>query len=142
MLETLWVGARLGLAFNPLVSVLAAPAVAALSARSPREHSLLGVPGLLLLAAWFAGDGLAASRVAAEVLGSGPGPSGAASGPAALSAVVLWMLVGSAVGYAAPAWAGAFVGRRVTHGSGWASAAVTALTASVTLSAMTGAVLT
>jgi hypothetical protein len=76
-----------------------------------------------LVAAWAIGDGIriAGSAVSDPRYGS------------AYVAVALWAVVSFAVGYALPALAGMFVGRRVTHGTGWLSAGTVALTLSLAL---------
>lgn len=130
-------GVRLGLGFNPLVSLVAAPVIAVLAVRSPKRHSLLGVPGLLLLAAWVVGDGWRAGAFVAGVMDES-GWSIATASTGSLVGALVWALVAFAVGYALPVWAGAFVGRRVTHGTGWASAAAIALLATGTLSTVLG----
>jgi len=65
--------------------------------------------------AWIAGDGM---RMFAAMPRR--------SGPATVELAVA-MLTCLAVGYAVPALAGAYVGKHVTRGLGWPSAAVVAL---------------
>lgn len=105
------------LSFNPVVSLVGAALAAALWTRS---RSWLGVSlsWFVLLVAWFAADGilLVAMLDRSSAEGGADHPLIIAGGVAAL-----------AIGYALPAWSGAFVGKRVTKGTGWMSAAVVAL---------------
>lgn len=120
---------KLGLQFNPLASAIACPIVAALAVRSPKKHSLLGLPGVLLLAAWLVGDGIGIAGFARSQ-----------SDTAVIPAIAAWAILGLGVGYVLPVWAGAFVGRRVTHGTGWLSAIAIAGTFAVALAAAANAV--
>lgn len=120
MLEAFGSGWQLGLTFNPLYSLVGAVAAAMLLARSPsRVRWVLAT--LALGGAWLLGDGLA---VIAHVRGLSAQAAGLAL--ADWVEVAVWVLVGLGLGYALPAWAGVFVGRRVTWGTGWASAGVVA----------------
>ncbi|MBE0476983.1 MAG: hypothetical protein IBX62_07805 [Coriobacteriia bacterium] len=129
--EALAAGVALALRYNPLLSFIGPPVAAALAVRSPRRHSFLGVPGLALMAAWVIGDGV---RVAGQARALGEG-GGSVAGALA---VAVWALGGFAAGYALPAWAGAFVGRRVTHGTGWLSAVSISLVAAGAVAAVAG----
>jgi hypothetical protein len=119
VLDALWNGLVLGIGFNPLASLVGPALAAMLLAREPGRLRW-ALAALVLAGAWFLGDG-------ANLVGY------AQEGLAALSAAEwvemgLWIIVGFGVGYVLPTWAGVFVGRRVTWGTGWASAGVTAAT--------------
>jgi len=111
-------GVALGLQFNPLTATVGAVAAAALYGypRAPEARRPIAVAVLAL--AWLAGDGV---RIGASLATA---PIGSWADLATLAARVL---AGGAVGYALPAAAGAIVGRRVTRGTGWLSAATVAL---------------
>lgn len=112
-------GAVFGLEFNPLSSLVAAILVAALVGYPSAPRSRLWWAALLLLGAWAIGDSL--DLVA-----------GLADGPDAQAWLIeiTFVLVSFGVGYLIPASAGAYVGRHVTHGTGWLSAmAVAAMVA-------------
>lgn len=114
------------LSFNPLVSLLGAVVAAVLWTRA-RSWPGIAVSWFVLLVAWFVADGvlLVAMLDRSAAAGGSDHPLLIAGGLAALS-----------IGYLLPAWSGAFVGRRVTRGSGWMSAAVVALGASGAVSAI------
>ena len=103
-------GALLGLAFNPLTALIGAALGGALGARSRIAWAVV-----VVFAAWVLGDGV---RVVAAVVATleAAGEGGVA---AQVAPLVAWGLVGLGAGYALPAWAGVFVGSRVTHGTGW-----------------------
>ncbi|MBU4557502.1 MAG: hypothetical protein KJ747_11605 [Actinobacteria bacterium] len=76
-----------------------------------------------LVSAWLIGDGMRIIARARDVYDSyahliSPDETTAA----AYTALALWALLGILIGYVFPAWAGAFVGRRVAHGTGWLAA--------------------
>jgi hypothetical protein len=110
-------GLGLGLQFNPLTSVISSVAAAALVGYPNAPASRRPMAVALLAGAWLVGDGI------------GIGRSLAADPPRIAldwAVLALWALVGALVGYVVPAVAGALVGRRVTHGTGWLSAGVVA----------------
>lgn len=111
-------GLMLGIQFNPVASVAGAALAAGLAAARRMWAAVFA-----LCAAWILGDG---SRL--FVSASGALAEGGADGQWVFLA--LWALTGLALGYALPAWAGAYVGRRVTHGTGWLAAAAVAASAS------------
>lgn len=88
----------------------------------------------VLLGSWVLGDGLLAIARAHEATATG------AASATLWVTLVLWALGGFALGYALPAWAGTFVGRRVTFGTGWASAGVVAASLAGAIAAITGAI--
>jgi len=125
-------GLLLGVQFNPVASVVGAAVAAGLFAAGRTRAAAVALAG-----AWLLGDGLRLFSRATDAIA---GPGLVAGGEAAQWVVlVLWALGGLALGYALPAWAGAFVGRRVTHGTGWLAAGAVAATASGALSMLAGA---
>lgn len=133
IVEPLLAGIKLGLAPNPLSGTLGAMIAAGLAGhRRPSRGQEIAAAAVLLVA-WAVGDGVNVLRRVIGGIGS--------AGPFAESwpgwfALVLWALVGLAVGYALPAVAGIIVGRRVTHGTGWLAAMAVAGGVSVALATM------
>jgi hypothetical protein len=128
-------GVRFAFAYNPLTATVSASIAAAL-AGTPRVHaerSRWGVP--VLAGGWLLGDGLRVLGRARDAF-DGLGTTGTGSGPVWTVWVVLgvWAIGSLLVGYVVPTLAGATVGRRVTHGTGWLAAAAVALTLALTLS--------
>jgi len=129
-------GLQLALQYNPLAALVGATLAAALFA--PRDRVALrriwGSSAVVI--AWLLGDGL---RVIARTRDVYDGFTVAASARGSVAidyaALIVWAGVGLVIGYVLPAWAGTFVGRRVTHGTGWLAAGSIALTASLALSA-------
>ena len=131
-----WQGVRLGLQFNPVFAVIGAAIAAALLGykRASRERRFPAVAALVVT--WLAGDGL---RVLARGRDSFDGIGAFAHLQPAwgtLLLLALWAVVGFAVGYVVPAWAGITVGRRVTHGTGWLAAIAIAVGVSLGVSSL------
>jgi len=132
-------GAPLALTFNPLASLVAATLAAALYGGkrwAPRSRAVWFA--VVLAAGWLAGDGLAVVAQVQDAIAA----SAASTVPlfaewAHLLTLAIWGVGSLALGYLAPAAAGVFVGRRVIHGTGWASAGWIAGSASITLSMLT-----
>ncbi len=125
-------GLLLGIQFNPVASVVGAAVAAGLFAAGRAVPAIV-----VLLGAWLLGDG---ARLLARATDAIAGPGLVEGGIEAQWAVLaLWALGGFALGYALPTWAGTFVGRRVTHGTGWLAAGAVAATASGALSMLSGA---
>ncbi len=125
-------GALLGLSFNPVAALIGVVLGGALGALS-RIASAVAV----VLAAWAFGDGVRVAAVVAATVES----AGAGSVAAEVAPLVAWGLVSLAAGYALPAWAGAFAGSRVTHGTGWlagGAVAAAACAAAATLGGVLG----
>lgn len=120
-------GLRLAAQFNPVASGVGAAIAAALLARktTPLRATLAA---LVIAAAWVLGDG-------AVMLAAGSAQSAQGAATATMAA---WIVGGVALGFAAPALAGAYVGRRVVFGTGWASAAVVAASVSAAFAALLG----
>ena len=124
VVQSLASGAVAGLLYHPIASAVGAGVAGALagSKRAPRWRIATAV-GMLLLA-WAAADGflvLATVADAARLEASG------------WVFVATWALVGLAAGYLAPLVVGRAVGVRVTHGTGWLSAASIAVTFSLAI---------
>jgi len=118
-------GLRATFSFDPWFSLGASALAAALLSRNPRvPHYLLAA--LVLLGGWALQDGAAAL----QHLGGVGALSASQVTTRAWIALAVGSLGGFMVGYALPTWAGAFVGQRVTWGTGIASAVVVAITVS------------
>jgi hypothetical protein len=120
-------GASLGMAFNPLLSLLGAAISAALLA-SGRGARRMFAGASVLLGFWLVGDGFRVMARARDLV-DGVG----ATGWQVWVTVAVWTLVGAGVGYALPAVSGAFAGRRVTWGTGWLTAAAVSIGLSMAL---------
>lgn len=118
-------GLRAVFAFDPWFSLGASALAAAVLARNPRVPQYL-LAFLVLAAGWALHDGAAI----AEHLTEAGALSAAQETTHGLVALTVGALGGFLVGYALPTWAGAFVGQRVTWGTGIASAVVVAITVS------------
>ncbi len=122
VIQALSSGITLAISFNPLFALVGATAAAALAGRRKASHEQRFWAGSLLVGAWLVGDGLrilARARDAHDGVGRMLPES-----PmwADWTLLATWALIGLTVGYGIPAWAGAFAGRRVTHGTGWLAA--------------------
>lgn len=110
----------LGLVVNPYSAAVGAAIAAVIWTRAKSGRGIFW-GWVVLAAAWLLGEGVFRLEYAREFADAG--------------ATALWpglaieAAVSMLVGYALPAWAGAFVGRRVTWGTGWLAAAFVALTA-------------
>lgn len=145
-LRAIATGIGLAVAFNPLASVIATPVAAALlSGLTGPGCARRGWAIAVLAFGWFVGDGLQVlfyvrdvghMRDALDMVG-GTLQVGSAVWEQ-YTALALWVAGGLALGYALPAWAGSFVGRRVTHGTGWVAAAMVAASTSVAVAMLSG----
>lgn len=130
-------GLELAFQYNPLAALVGATIAAALLAPRDRvmERRIWAASALVI--AWLVGDGLRVIARSRDVY-DGHTLAASAGGSVALdyTAIVAWAVVGLLVGYALPTWAGAFVGRRVTHGTGWLAAASIAIAASLALTTL------
>lgn len=122
-------GALLGLTFNPVTALVGAALGGALGARGRIGWALAAVLG-----AWMLGDGARVTAAAVSAVQEAAGEPAAA----VVAPHVMWGLVGLAVGYALPAWAGAYVGSRVTHGTGWLTGAAIAAAVSAAVASLGG----
>ncbi len=123
-------GALLGLAFNPVTALGGAAIGGALGARSRIAWAAFAV-----FAAWLLGDGVRVLAAVAATLEEATGTSATAE----VAPLVAWGLVGLVAGYALPAWAGAFAGARVTHGTGWLAGGSIAVAVSAAIATLGGA---
>lgn len=139
ILNALGTGLVLAISYNPLAAVFAAPIAAALVGIRKPSHQRWVWACSVVGFAWLIGDGL---RVLARTRDVYDGLSGmlAVGSPTWAQYVVLgtWAVVGLLLGYVLPVWTGVFVGRRVTHGTGWVAAASIAVGATLALSAIVG----
>ncbi|PKQ09978.1 MAG: hypothetical protein CVT69_02115 [Actinobacteria bacterium HGW-Actinobacteria-9] len=126
-------GIPLAFAYNPLASIAAAPIAAGLlgvkRASSRRVAWGVSVAGF----AWLFGDGLRALARARDAFDA----AAAITWPT-YTTIGVWAIGTLLLGYVLPLWAGAFVGRRVTHGTGWVAAASIAAGVSLSLSGLLG----
>lgn len=130
-------GLQAALAYNPLAALLGSTAAAMLLAPRDRtlDRTVWSVAAVVI--AWLVGDGMriiARARDLFDGFGYLIAPDETTS--AAYLALAIWALLGAALGYVAPAAAGVFVGRRVTHGTGWLAAGNIAVLSSLALSTL------
>lgn len=129
LLEAARAGYELALAYNPIFAGAFAAVAAALCARRERPgRTAVGIA--LLVAGWLVGDGMRVIASARDIADQTGALLPALSVQANWIAVAVWAVAGAGLGYALPAWAGAFVGRRVTFGTGWLAAAAVSVTVS------------
>ena len=124
MPDSIRAGLQLAFAYDPLIALAAAAVVAGILARlfSPMW---VGSAACLLALAWWVGGGSAAYSDVRELYALGQAAASVAAGIGALGS--------AALGFVLPVWAGVFVGRRVTWGTGWLSAAAVAAMLSRTM---------
>jgi hypothetical protein len=121
--------AAIALGANPLSSLIGSIFAAMLfTAFRKVGGAVLG--SSVLLVAWLAGETSLALVLVEHTQRS--------LGSVEWIAVTLGVLGNFLLAYAAPTWAGAFVGRRVTFGTGWLSAAVVAATLSAAFASVAG----
>jgi hypothetical protein len=112
-----------GLSFNPLTAVLAASIAAFDAGTKKASATTMMRSAVILVTGWLVGDGFRVMAWVRDMLDADSGGK-----PLVIVLVALtWAIVGFTVGYAAPAAAGVFVGRRVTFGTGRLAAASVAL---------------
>jgi len=121
LIEAIRAGLVLAGAYNVVFATVFAALAAALCARAGRPaRTTAGV--FVLLGGWLVGDGMRVIASARDLF-DGVGALLPTAPPwANVVALVVWAVASFALGYALPAWAGAFVGRRVTWGTGWIAA--------------------
>lgn len=112
----------MGLQFNPIAAAASSAMAAAISGYKRAPRGTAWWSAAIVLSGWAVGDGI---RLA-----------GAAQVPEYMAT---WAIVGLLVGYALPAVAGAYVGRRVHLGTGWLAAGAVALMLAPVLSVLGGA---
>ncbi|MHB9004300.1 MAG: hypothetical protein ACYC6C_09600 [Coriobacteriia bacterium] len=126
-------GIPLAFAYNPLASAMAAPLAAGLLGvkRASQGRAAWGIS--IAGFAWLFGDGLRALARARDAFDAAP----AVAWPS-YTTIGVWAVGTLLLGYVLPLWAGTFVGRRVTHGTGWIAAASIAAGVSLSLSGLLG----
>lgn len=126
-------GIPLAFAYNPLTSAIAAPLAAGLlgAKRISQRRAAWGIS--VAGFAWLFGDGLRALARARDAF-----DVGAAVTWPAYTTIAIWAAGTLLLGYVLPLWAGTFVGRRVTHGTGWVAAASIATGLSLAFSGLLG----
>lgn len=130
-------GLELALQYNPLTALVGATLAAALLAPRDRAMERRIWAASAIVIPWLAGDGLRVLARTRDVY-DGYALTRLTGGSTAIgyTAIAVWAVAGLLVGYVLPMWAGAFVGRRVTHGTGWLAAASIAVAASLALSTL------
>ena len=129
----------LAVSYNPLTAIFSVPIAAGLlGVRRPSHQRWVWAVSVLGFA-WLIGDGL---RVLARTRDIYDGMAGLIAGSvpvwAQYAALAIWAIGGLLIGYVLPVWTGVFVGRRVTHGTGWVAATSISIAASLALSAIIG----
>lgn len=134
--RALLAGLALGVAFDPVASLVGASLAAAVfgTPRRGREHHAWAVAVVAL--AWLVGDGFRVMGRLRDILDGQGLLLVHAPAWASFTALAAWALAGVAVGYALPAATGAYVGRRVVRGTGWLSAIAIAAASSAGLAAL------
>lgn len=136
IIEAVQAGFALALSFNPVFGLLGAAAAAAvLSVGSGARRRFAGVS--LLIGFWLVGDGL---RVIARARDLADGVGILPVGWLGWVTLAIWAVGGFAVGYALPAWAGTFAGKRVILGTGWLTGVVVSVTISFAIAGILGGV--
>lgn len=138
LIAALRAGALLAAGYNPVFALVGAAAAAAMLARGRGARRAFAA-WCVLGAAWLVGDGM---RIIASARNLADGTGAllpAAPEWASWVAIAVWALGSLLVAYVAPAAAGAYVGRRVTWGTGWLSAAAVSVGFSLSLAAVAGA---
>lgn len=134
--EALGSGLALALSFHPILGLLGGAAVAAVLSMGRGARRSFAA-GSILLGFWLVGDGL---RVIARARDLVDGVGVLPPGWLGWSALAVWAAGGIALGYALPAWAGTYAGRRVTLGTGWLTGIVISVSLSLGVSALVGGV--
>jgi len=126
---SLQAGFLLAAAYNPVFAGVFSAVCAMLCARRGKPgRTALGIG--ILVCGWLLGDGMRAIASARDVADGAGFLLPASSAALNWVAIATWAVLGAGVAYAFPAWAGAFVGRRVTFGTGWLAAGVVSVTCS------------
>lgn len=126
-------GWRLALAYNPLASGLAAVSAGLLAGFRGARYWHVALAAVAVFGTWALGDGAA---VAGALATAGSSVRGEAESALTLG---VWVTGGLVLGYAAPAAAGVFVGRRVFFGTGRLAAASVGLGTALALVMVSGA---
>lgn len=137
---SLLTGVTLAFHFNPVIAAVTALFAAGLTGgKRSAGCSRTLLAAAVIITGWLIGDGAAILASAYDTYTSGDVRVMPTSpGWAEYLALATWGLGGMTLGYLLPVWAGVFVGRRVTHGTGWASAAWVAAWTALVLSLFAG----
>jgi hypothetical protein len=127
-------GMALGIAFNPIASLIGAPVAAGLTGYPRAPRSRLAWAGAFLLLAWMLGDGFRVMARVRDAVDIGVPVHSGAMVPYTMLGV--WAIAGLLLGYVLPAVLGAYVGRCVVRGTGWLSAIAVAAMFSGVLAAL------
>lgn len=136
------------LSYHPLIALATVVIAAALAGARGAGGRRTAWAVAVVATGWLLGDGLRVLARARDLYDFTRGIEGVipptimpgANDWRAWLALALWAAGGLLLGYALPVWTGAFVGRRVTHGTGWIAAASIAASVSFALSALAPAV--
>jgi len=135
IVAALQAGFLLAAAYNPVVAgAFSALAAALCGRRGKRGRTALGIA--VLAVGWTLGDGMRVIASARDLSDGAGALLPALSVELNWVAVAVWAVVGAVVGYVLPAITGAYVGRRVTFGTGWLAAAVVSATCSGVIAAL------
>ncbi|MDA3936916.1 MAG: hypothetical protein PF636_08715 [Actinomycetota bacterium] len=129
-------GLELAIRFNPVFAVVGATVAAALSGRKNALHEHRFWAGSILVGAWLIGDGMRVIARSRDVYDGVARLDPSLPVWADWTTIALWAVLGLTIGYGLPAWAGAFAGRRVTHGTGWMTAAAIAVGTALAISSL------
>lgn len=141
--QAAYAGVQLALRFNAVFALPAAALAAGLLARKPARGRGAGraiFAGATLLVGWLLGDGLRAVASARELHDGGAVLVGDSPAWAAIVAVTVWAAGSLVLGYIVPAWAGVFVGRRVTWGTGFIAAVAVSAMCSGAIATLVGSI--
>ena len=136
-------GVQLGLRYSPIFAVVGSAAAAVVYVARVKVAEARVWAGSILVVAWLLGDGM---RIIARARDAYDGQLalstlGDVSPEVVSAALLVWALFGLGVGYLLPMATGVYVGRRVTHGTGWLTAGSIAVAASLAVSALTAFVI-
>jgi hypothetical protein len=116
-------GVASGFLFHPIYAAVAAALAAGLAGYRGAPRSRPWWATAVVVVGWVLGDGI-------RIAGS----------PGTNVELAVWACTGLAIGYALPAYAGAYIGRQVHKGTGYLSAGVVALMLVSAFSALAGPV--
>jgi len=137
---SLLAGVTLAFHFNPVTAAVTVLLAAGLTGgKRPAGCSRTLLAAVVIAIGWLIGDGAAVLASAYDAHTSDAHRIVPALPEwSEYLALATWGLGGMALGYLLPVWAGTFVGRRVTHGTGWASSAWVAASTALVLSMFAG----
>lgn len=139
LLAAVIAGLALGMRFNPLSAALASGAFAAYVSAGDGRRGRAGVGAAVLAAGWLLGDGLRVIARSREVYDGVRALVAVGAPPQAeWTAIAVWTVSGIALGYALPAWAGAYAGRQTVRGVPAAVGACVAATTALAFAALAG----